>query len=36
LLRFLRYYNHSRPHASLNRRPPASRLPVNNVMRLDI
>jgi transposase InsO family protein len=35
LLRFLRYYNHHRPHASLNRNPPASRLPVNNLMRLD-
>lgn len=35
LQRFLRYYNHHRPHASLNRRPPASRIPVNNVLRLD-
>lgn len=35
LERFLRYYNHHRPHASLNRRPPASRIPVNNVLRLD-
>jgi transposase InsO family protein len=35
LERFLRYYNHHRPHASLNRRPPASRLPGNNVLRRD-
>jgi transposase InsO family protein len=34
---FVRYYNQQRPHASLNRRPPASRLPIvgNNVMRTD-
>ena len=34
---FIRYYNQHRPHASLNRRPPASRLPklANNVMRSD-
>lgn len=34
---FLRYYNQQRPHASLNRKPPASRLPIpgNNVMRND-
>jgi len=34
---FVRYYNQQRPHASLNRRPPVSRLPLleNNVMRTD-
>lgn len=34
---FLRYYNTARPHAALNRKPPASRLPIagNNVMRND-
>lgn len=34
---FVRYYNQQRPHASLNRHPPASRLPIagNNVMRND-
>ncbi|HET7451930.1 MAG TPA: integrase core domain-containing protein [Thermoanaerobaculia bacterium] len=35
LARFLRYYNHQRSHASLNRKPPASRIPVNNVLRPD-
>jgi transposase InsO family protein len=37
LVTFLRYYNQHRPHASLNRRTPASRLPIpgNNVMRND-
>lgn len=35
---FMRYYNLSRPHAALNKKPPASRLPAsgNNVLRNDI
>ncbi|MGH7487380.1 MAG: IS481 family transposase [bacterium] len=37
LATFLRYYNQQRPHASLSRKPPASRLPIpgNNLLRND-